>query len=332
MSGWHLQGVDLTERGTALRSLDVAGALFLGCRLTEADAVSVRARGAIVFPELPGLPIDTYRTTLYTPTELFGSGDYQDSLDACAYAWSQQVRNLDVTLAQALHDHAIDDAVEQYVVGRSLVGVMGGHSLRRGGTSYLQAAELGQRLAGAHTVATGGGPGAMEAANLGAWMRDRDAAELGEAVRMLGTVPSFTPSIGAWADAAFGVRDRFPDGAESLGVPTWHYGHEPPNPFATSIAKYFANPQREAVLLQICNAGIVFLPGAAGTVQEIFTDACENYYADESATSPMVLVGRQYWTETLPAWPLLQALASGRHMADRVHLVDTTDEVAALLT
>ena len=77
--------------------------------------------------------------------------------------------------------------------------------------------------------------------------------------------------------------------------------------FANAIAKYFRNPTREAILLEVCDAGIVFLPGAGGTVQEVFQDACENYYADESSVAPMVLVGAEYWTETLPAWPLLAA-------------------------
>ena len=114
-------------------------------------------------------------------------------------------------------------------------------------------------------------------------------------------------------------------------MPTWHYGHEPPNPFATHIAKYFANAPREAVLLEACSAGIVFLPGAGGTVQEIFQDACENYYADESSMAPMVLVGRHHWTEELPAWPLLRALARGRAMEDHIHLVDTVEEAVAEL-
>ena len=114
----------------------------------------------------------------------------------------------------------------------------------------------------------------------------------------------------------------------TLGVPTWFYGHEPPNLFATAIAKYFRNAIREAILLQICGAGIVFLEGAGGTVQEIFQDACENYYATEADVAPMVLVGRRYWTETLPAWPLLKALARGRPMEPHVHLVDSVAEAA----
>lgn len=120
-------------------------------------------------------------------------------------------------------------------------------------------------------------------------------------------------------------RGRFP------GHPTWHYGHEPPNAFASDIAKYFRNAQREAILLEVCEAGIVFLPGAGGTVQEIVQDACENYYADESSLAPMVLVGREYWTQRYPAWPLLQALAAGRPKERHVHLVDTVTEAAELI-
>ena len=75
----------------------------------------------------------------------------------------------------------------------------------------------------------------------------------------------------------------------------------------------------------------MFLPGAGGTVQEIFQDACENYYAADDKVAPMVLVGERYWTETLPAWPLLTALARGRAMEPHVHLVDTVDEAAAVV-
>ncbi len=82
----------------------------------------------------------------------------------------------------------------------------------------------------------------------------------------------------------------------------------------------------------MCDAGIVFLPGAGGTVQEVFQDACENYYADEASVAPMILVGARYWTEELPAWPLLQALARGREMEHHVHLVDTVEDAAALAT
>ncbi|MFN8194799.1 MAG: Rossmann fold nucleotide-binding protein [Nocardioidaceae bacterium] len=332
MAGWHVVGLDLSERRVELRRASVAGALFLGCRFGNGDEESVRARGAVVFPSVPGVPVDTYRNSLYTPAELYDTDDYADSLDARAYAWSQRPRDRDQTLAVALHDHALDDALGAWVADRQLVGVMGGHALQRGQDGYGDAARLAHALGSRFTVATGGGPGAMEAANLGAYLAGYPSAVLEEALAVLGRVPSYTPDVTAWVDAAFRVRERWPEGRGSLGIPTWHYGHEPPNAFANSIAKYFRNAMREAILMEVCEAGIVFLPGEAGTAQEIFQDACENYYADESSVAPMVLVGRRYWTEEMPAWPLLKRLSRRKPMAGSVHLVDDVAEAAAMLT
>ncbi|WP_166999463.1 LOG family protein [Paramicrobacterium fandaimingii] len=331
LSGWRLRALDLSERGETLRSVDVAGALFLGCTFTPADEESARARGAVVFPSVPDVPIDTYRTALYTPSELFGDGPYLSSIDARAYAWSQHDKSRDAALAQSLHDHTISLALAQWVADRRLVGVMGGHGISRADPGYAEAALLGSLLGQTLTVATGGGPGAMEAANLGAYLSGQPDSIREKAVRTVSAVPGFAPDVGAWAQAAFAVRESVSDGAESLGIPTWHYGHEPPNVFASALAKYFRNPQREAVLLELCQAGIIFLPGAGGTVQEIFQDACENYYADESSVAPMVLVGREYWTQTLPAWPLLMALARGRPVEAHVHLVDSVQDAAELV-
>jgi hypothetical protein len=168
----------------------------------------------------------------------------------------------------------------------------------------------------------------MEAANLGSAMAGSPRTAVAMAVEELAAVPSFRPSVDDWLRPALQVRAGIDDPHDSLAIPTWHYGHEPSNVFATAIAKYFRNAVREAVLLEVCEGGIVFLPGAGGTVQEVFQDACENYYADQSSLAPMVLVGRRYWTETLPAWPLLESLARGRPMEDRVHLVDTVEEAA----
>lgn len=166
----------------------------------------------------------------------------------------------------------------------------------------------------------------MEAANLGAYTAPLPDAALKEALDLLAQAPSFRPSVGAWASAAFAVRERWPDGGASVGIPTWFYGHEPPNAFASHIAKYFANATREDGLLARSNAGVVFLPGAAGTLQEIFDNATPNYYESRGEPTPMVLVDRDHWTRRLPAWPLLQALAEGRSMKARIALVDSVDE------
>lgn len=331
MTGWRVQGVDLTGRGDALARCHLNGASFLGCRLADDDRARIEAGGGLVLPAIPDSPVATYRSALYTPEELYDAPVYAETLDARAWGWSQGPGGQAATLARALHDHAIDEALTAWRRGRRIVGVMGGHRADRGEEGYAEAARLGRLLATGHVVATGGGPGAMEAANLGAWLADRPTEDLEESLAVLAAAPSFRPSVDAWVRAAFEVRARFPHGEESLGIPTWHYGHEPPNVFATAIAKYFRNATREAILLEVCDAGIVFLPGAAGTVQEVFQDGCENFYADESSVAPMVLVGTTYWTETRPAWPLLRALARGRAMEPHVHLVETVEEAAALV-
>ncbi len=116
-----------------------------------------------------------------------------------------------------------------------------------------------------------------------------------------------------------------------MGIPTWFYGHEPPNAFAQHIAKYFVNAVREDGLLARSTAGVVFLPGAAGTVQEIFDNATPNYYSSRGEPTPMVLVNKEHWTDTLPTWPLLRSLAEGRTMASRIALVDSVEEVPQAL-
>ena len=330
LAGWHVRDLDLRDRGEALAGVDVAGAVFVSCLL--ADESMLRERGAVVLTGPPAeVPVDAERSSLYTARELYDARRYADSLDARVFAWSRLPRHRDASLAMALHDHAIDTALEAWVRHRRLVGVMGGHALTRDSQDFAAAARLGHRLGATYVVATGGGPGAMEAANLGALLSREDPDRLDEALLVLARVPSYQAQVGPWVDAALEVVGQVADPTATLGIPTWHYGHEPSNAFATAIAKYFRNATREAVLLQVCAAGIVFLPGAAGTVQEVFQDACENYYADASSLAPMVLVGRTHWTETVPAWPLLRSLARGRAMEPHVHLVDTLDEAAAVL-
>jgi predicted Rossmann-fold nucleotide-binding protein len=361
ISGWRLQSVDLRQRTTQLLRLEPDGAVFLGCLLEpEADRY-VRAHGALVFPPVPDAPVDPYRSALYTPGELYaglsdetpggrggseGSGSstkgYEQTPDALAYAWygaTAHDRDVFHSMLRSVHDDSVSDACDEFLAGRRVVGVMGGHAVGRGTPRYADAARMARGLTRAGlTVATGGGPGAMEAANLGAFLAPYPDQLLDEALPVLAAAPSFTPSITDWAKAAFAVRDlarrTHPDvaGGRSLGVPTWFYGHEPPNAFASDIAKYFANATREDGLLARSDTAVVYLPGAAGTVQEIFQQATPQYYATATPPVPMVLVGEAHWTKELPVWPLLTALAGERPMASAVHLVDSVEEALELIT
>jgi hypothetical protein len=88
----------------------------------------------------------------------------------------------------------------------------------------------------------------------------------------------------------------------------------------------------EEGLVSLATHGIVFAPGSAGTVQEIFQDACQNHYGTvQGLVSPMALFGTQYWTERLPVVPLLEALSSGANWSDRVITTDDPDTIVAFL-
>jgi predicted Rossmann-fold nucleotide-binding protein len=338
LNGWFVQSLDLTGRTDVLLGVDPHGAVFLGCLFAPAAEEHLRRFGALLFPRLPDLPFDPYRASLYDATELYGTGGYPASADAAIYAWSRaaSTRGLTENLATTLHDHAITDALNDATAGLDptlVVGVMGGHALLRGDDAYRAAAQLAGTLTAAdRTVITGGGPGAMEAANLGAYLSPWPDA-LDGALAMLARAPSYRPSIDAWAQAAFEVRYRWPaaGAGRSISIPTWFYGHEPTNVFATEIAKYFANALREDTLLHRCRGGIVYLPGAAGTVQEIFQAVTENFYAaDPGQVAPMILVGVDYWTNVLPTWPLLRRLGEGRSMGNVIHCVDEVADATAI--
>lgn len=342
---WRVHRLDLSERDTVLRALDLSEALFIDCEFSTVGRDLVQSTGGLCMDSRRQLPFHTSGRGLYSPEELYEGIDqdiYSRVLDAQIYAYSQHrgPRNAmddNEAMAITLHDHHIGQALISEVYEGAyrdtpLVGVMGGHAMQRGTLQYAQAVDLGARLTRAgYAVATGGGPGAMEAANAGVWLADYGPEEITLALQMLGAEPDAIHHRTGWARTALAVKQRFPSERQSLGVPTWFYGHEPPNLFATHIAKFFSNSMREAILLEQSNGGIIVLPGAAGTVQEIFQAACENYYATGARVVPLVLVGKEHWTRILPAWPLLTSLTRDRAMEEKIALVDSVAEAVQVL-
>ena len=234
-------------------------------------------------------------------------------------------------LARALHDFAIGHYLDEFLNGydpRQVVGVMGGHGVLRTSAEYRQVVELSKELTERDTLmVTGGGPGVMEATHLGAWMAGRPMAQVDEALKILSEAPGFKDE--GWLQTAFEVIRRYPqERYHSLGIPTWLYGHEPSAAFATDIAKYFDNSIRENTILTVAFGGIVFTPGSAGTMQEVFQEAVQNHYLSFGYASPMVFLGRKFWTEDIPVYPFLeQMMQEGRYKNLQLKLTDSSHEV-----
>lgn len=293
---------------------------------------------------LQSLPYDVSRKELYTPDELYAGYDPERAtLEGCfdtnIYKHYIATGKLDASkqesFGRTLHDYNISGALKRFVKERDvmrMVGVMGGHSAARGDEMYAVVARLSKRLTEmGYVMVSGGGPGAMEATHLGAWMAGRDDDELRDALAMLQCAQRYDDP--QWLSSAMAVRQKYPQTRyESLGIPTWLYGHEPATPFATHIAKLFLNSVREDAILTVAMGGIVYSPGSAGTVQEIFQDAVQNHYLSLEVSSPMVFLGTKFWTEEMPFYPMLQYLTEkSKYRNFNLSLADDVDEVVATL-
>ena len=123
------------------------------------------------------------------------------------------------------------------------------------------------------------------------------------------------------------VLEKYPNGTENLAIPTWFYGHEPSNLFASHIAKYFSNSIREDTLQAICLYGIVYAPGSAGTTQEIFQEAAQNHYGTFGYYSPMIFLGKKRYIEDTALYSVLHQLAVGMPYKDLLYLTDDSELV-----
>ena len=289
---------------------------------------------------------------LYTVADLYRGLDparpasRRRTWDARVYDWTLgadgKPRDLSAiqTVATRLHDAAMDRLTRDFVdPHRALaIGFMGGHDVARTEPAYENFALIARTLRRrGFKIVTGGGPGLMEAANFGAFMAPHDEAAFEAAMATLRTAPHCGGGADdaeaearkwSWTMAAVRVREAVlgswsaPEtpGGESLGVPTWYYGSEPPNLFASACAKYVMNSLREDGLVSIANGGLVFGKGEAGTVQEVFQNANYNYYRDaDIAATPMAFFGADFWDpggggpgdpERKPVFPLVRALAA----------------------
>jgi predicted Rossmann-fold nucleotide-binding protein len=275
---------------------------------------------------------------LYTRDDLMQGwhpgADHSATLDGRIYAHVKahggRAPDMMEGLAQRTHDHFIDSALAGFLMesARPVIGIMGGSGTLASDSNYRRVVELAASLTQRGYLVVGGGAlGIMEAANLGAYLAARSERERDDAVQALADTPGYAADQAGYLQVAVGVRERFAPGAESLAIPTWVSEGEPINQFAPHIAKYFSNSIREDGLLAVATAGIVFAPGGAGTMQEIFQDAAQNAYK-VFGRSPMVFLDRQHYCADTGLYPALQRQAERLGFAD---LLSVADEPADIL-
>ncbi len=334
-----LKGIDFRPVPIEWDLFNVRGAVFLGCQFRNNEAEELASRGAVLFPDLPSLPFNPYRNALYTPSELRkGTSPVAgDSLDLQIYNHFQRNgrTNPDImeALAERIHDDSIEHSLRSFLKvdengkERKIVAIMGGHGTKRSDPFFRKVAQTAQLLVKeGYFVTTGGGPGMMEAGNLGAYLGAEAPEAVKEAVALLEEAD--LPENPKYDEQAYKVLQKFPKGCESLAIPTWFYGHEPSNLFATHIAKYFSNGLREDILISTAMHGIVFSPGSAGTTQEVFMTSTQNHYGTYGYFSPMVFLGKKRYTEDTKIFLLLQELAKGKEYEP---LLSISDEPADLV-
>jgi predicted Rossmann-fold nucleotide-binding protein len=317
--------------------------IFLGCKIPE-KLNSKISKDCLIFPMIDA-PYNPFTNSLYTPDKLFSNYEYgkpesyENTFDKIVYnhylETGKAADDIKETLTRRLHDHSITNALYDFIANydeKKVVAIMGGHNLLRNDKNYLEIAKISKGLTETgHLMISGGGPGAMEATHVGAWMAGKNDTDLIKTIEILSEAPSYLDKH--WLDKSFKVLNLFPKSVyESLGVPTWLYGHEPPSPFATKIAKYFANSVREDGLLTIAKGGIIYTPGSAGTVQEVFQEVTQNHYLSFGYASPMVFLDTDFWTNTIPILPFFdQMIETGTFQNILLNKCDNYKEVVAAI-
>jgi predicted Rossmann-fold nucleotide-binding protein len=89
---------------------------------------------------------------------------------------------------------------------------------------------------------------------------------------------------------------------------------------------------REDTILTVAFGGIIYTPGSAGTLQEVFQNAVQDHYLSFGFSSPMIFLGKRFWTEDIPIYSLMRHMEiTGRYKNLLLTLTDDPAEIERVL-
>lgn len=176
-----------------------------------------------------------------------------------------------------------------------VVSVFGGSALKKNSKYVAWAEELARRLVSYEiSVITGGGPGIMQAANLGAFRKDSHRTH--------------TMGIGVRGVAAIDHEEFSPSAKYNV------------------MTDYFA--LRKYLLINYSYAYVIF-PGGFGTMDE-FADVMTQMQTKKIPISPVILIGEEYWAPFM-VW-IQQAVKEGLIPQEHVAYITLTDDLEKATT
>lgn len=315
------KNLDLRSISRKLLNFEIIDCIFIGCRLDKDLFEKLTLSHNYILPSL-NLPFELFPRRLYSIEDLYDNFDphtplsYKNSTDYEIYSHFIDHKNKGalspfLRVTESIHDSSLRMALYEYVnrfnAPKKIVGVMGGHKIPRDDEYYKKVCLIAKRLTEkGYMMVSGGGPGMMEATHLGSYFAFRTEDELFEAIEFLSKAPLYSDE--KWLFKSYQILEKFPPKFKltSLSVPTWVHGHEPPNPFPARIAKFFSAAIRQEVLIEITKGGIIYSPGSAGTLREIFQTVEQNHYNLFDNVYPMIFLNKKYWTEYLPAYDFFE--------------------------
>ena len=212
------QDIDFNLADDRIQHCHFQDCLFLGCTFPS-DFYLKTTEECLIFESLD-LPYNAFRSQLYDAKSLYNGYDSKkpDSFDKCFdsvvyqhyLAMGKSTTNIKEALGRSIHDNSISGALHAFLNRYSpwqVVGVMGGHGLQRNEEMYRRIVMISKELTEMDSLmVSGGGPGAMEATHLGAWLAGRTPEEVEAALSILACAPCFNDNT--WLDCALKVMEK----------------------------------------------------------------------------------------------------------------------------